>query len=58
MDGPFGLLAAFMPSKEWKLEKETKANSEVLLIKSSGIISNFLPAFHLILWPMTHQRNI
>ena len=44
-------------SKEWELEKETKVNSEFLLIKSSGIISIFLPAFYLIIWPMTHQRN-
>ena len=27
--------------KEWELEKETKVNSEVLLIKSSGIILIF-----------------
>ena len=46
-----------MDTKEWELEKETKVNSEVLLIKSSGIILIFLPAFHLIIWPMTHQRN-
>jgi hypothetical protein len=31
--------------KEWELEKETKATSEFLLIKSSGIIFIFLPAF-------------
>ena len=31
--------------KDWELEKETKVNSESLLIKSSGI---FLPAFYLI----------
>ena len=43
-------------SKEWELEKETNVNSEVLLIKSSGIILIFLPAFYLIIWPMTHQR--
>ena len=42
--------------KEWELEKETKVNSEVLLIKSSGIILIFLPAFYLIIWLMTHQR--
>ena len=44
-------------SKEWELEKETKLNSEFLLIKSSGIVFIFLPAFYLIIWPMTHQRN-
>ena len=58
-------------SKEWELEKilywnlvksgnlkkETKVNAEVLLIKSSGIILIFLPAFYMIIWPMTHQRN-
>ena len=43
--------------KEWELEKETKVNAEVLLIKSSWIILIFLPAFYLIIWPMTHQRN-
>ena len=43
--------------KEWELEKETKVNAEVLSIKSSGIILIFLPAFYLIIWPMTHQRN-
>ena len=44
-------------NKEWELEKETKVNSDVLLIKSSGIILIFLHAFYLIIWPMTHQRN-
>ena len=43
--------------KEWELEKETKVNAEVLLIKSSRINLIFLPAFYLIMWPMTHQRN-
>ena len=43
--------------KEWELEKETKLNSEFLLIKSSGIIFIFLRAFYLIIWPMTQQRN-
>ena len=43
--------------KEWELEKETKLNSEFLLIKSSGIVFIFLPAFYLIIWPMTHQRK-
>ena len=43
-------------NKEWELEKETKVNSDVLLIKSSGIILIFLHAFYLIIWPMTHQR--
>ena len=42
--------------KEWELEKETKVNAEVLLIKSSRIILIFLPAFYLIIWPMTHQK--
>ena len=42
--------------KEWELEKETKGNSEFLLINSPGIIFIFLPAFYLIIWPMTHQR--
>ena len=37
--------------------KETKVNSEVLLIKHSGIILILLTAFYLIMWPMTHQRN-
>jgi hypothetical protein len=32
--------------KEWELEKETKVYAEVLLIKSSGIILIFLPAFY------------
>ena len=31
--------------KEWELEKETKANSDFLLIKSSGIIFNFYQHF-------------
>ena len=44
-------------SKEWELEKETKVNSKILLIKSSGIIFVFSPAFYLIILPMTHQRN-
>ena len=35
--------------KEWELEKETKVNSEFLLIKSSGIISIFLPESYLII---------
>ena len=39
--------------KEWELEKETKVNSEFLF---SGIIFILLPAFYLIIWPMTHQR--
>jgi hypothetical protein len=52
-------MQAFMSqqTKEWELEKETKENAEVLLIKSSGIILVFLPAFYLTIWPMTHQRN-
>ena len=40
--------------KEWELEKETKVNSEFLLIKSSGIISFFtsiLPDY------MTHDSS-
>ena len=45
-------------SKEWELEKETKVNQDFLLIKSSGILFIFLPAFYLIIWPMTHQRNL
>ena len=44
-------------TKEWQLEKDTKVNSEFLLIKSSGIILDFLPAFYLIIWPITHQTN-
>ena len=43
--------------KEWELEKETKVNQDFLLIKSSGILFIFLPAFYLIIWPMTHQSN-
>ena len=46
-----------MSTKEWELEKETKVNSEVVLTKSLRIILIFLPAFYLIIWPMTHQRN-
>ena len=41
-------------AKEWELEKETKVNSEFLLIKSSGIISFFtsiLPDY------MTHDSS-
>ena len=41
-------------NKEWELEKETKVNSDVLLIKSSGIILIFLSAFYLIIWHMTY----
>jgi hypothetical protein len=36
-------------AKEWGLEKETKVNSEFLLLKCSEIIFNFLPAFYLII---------
>ena len=45
------------PEIKWELEKETKVNAEVLLLKSSGIILIFLPAFYLIMRPMTHQGN-
>ena len=44
-------------TKEWEFAKETKVNSEVLLIKSSGIILNFLPAFYLIIWLMESPKN-
>ena len=43
--------------KDRELEKRKKVNSEVLVIKSSGIILFLLPAFYLIICPMTHQRN-
>ena len=44
-------------TKEWELEKETKVNAEVLLIKSSGIILIFLPEFYLIIWLMRSPKN-
>ena len=46
----------YLIHKEWELEKETTLNAESLSIKSSGINFVFLPAFYLIIWPMTHQR--
>ena len=43
-------------NKVWGLENNTHLNSFFCLIKSSDIVFIFLPAFYLIMWPMTHQR--
>ena len=44
-------------NKVWELEKYTKLNTIFCLIKSSGIVFIFLPAFDLIIWLMTSPKN-
>ena len=48
---------AHISNKVWELEKYTKLNTIFCLIKSSGIMFIFLPAFDLIIWLMTSPKN-
>ena len=44
-------------NKDWGLESNTNLNSIFCLIKSSGIVFIFLPAFCLIIWLMAFPKN-